>query len=503
MNGIRDRHPSRWVLGLRKYRFEIRHLAILFLVLIAFQVIVLFISQQSLQSLYDSSRDWYQQDAAERIANLTATSFELLLESTAGQVQSDAQRQQIIQDFNIIFSQQILDQNVESVSILILSGDQVVSIRDGRDLYDHFYGAGVTSDALETPQPAVTDLFREVQMTLRSTEQIQTIVEGTGVFHVFVPFVPRGEYAGAVYMRSTPNLSFLTDALSLSYDETVLAYAALIIIGLVAMFYISTRTLQERDEAQKALFEEQKEHLADQIHNQKELVFTKRIYHTHHKAEKVSGFVKEDLRKMTPDNMADLKARIDKYISFIGRVIYDMKWYDPPLQTIRGPMFRTDVNALIRFLVDNIFRRGTQSRTEVRIDLVLEEGLPRVQANEYVIWEVLEPLIQNALDHTTGSDIIITVRTSYDAAAGRGSIFIEDTGAGIERQLLERDASGIRRIFLEDVTHDKGGQGKGHSGYGCYISHEIATQRLGWSLDAGNRATGGAQFTITFPCTGG
>ncbi len=492
---------SLWIRGLRKYRFEIRHLAILLLVLIAFQIIVLSISQQSLQSLYDSSRDWYRQDAAERIANLTATSFELLLEATAGDVRSEAHRQQIIQDFNIIFSQQILDQNVESVSILIPKGAGMVSIRDGGDLYDHFYGGGIADDARDIPDVQVEELFHRVEHTLRTMEQIQTVVEGTGTFHVFVPFVPRGEYTGAVYMRSSPNLFFLTDVLTLSYDETVLAYAALIIIGLVAMFYISTRTLQERDDAQKALFEEQKQHLADQIHHQKELAFTKRIYHTHHKAEKVSGFIKEDLRMMTPETMPALKARIDKYISFIGRVIYDMKWYDPPLQTIRGPMFRTDVNALIRFLVDNIFRRGSYARRNVRIDLDLDPALPHVPANEYVIWEVLEPLIQNSLDHATGEEIMVRVSTRFDPDAKRGSVLIEDNGGGIVPELLEPNDRGTRQIFLEDVTHHPQSR-KGHSGYGCYISHEIATQRLGWTLDAGNRDEGGARFTITFPCAG-
>ena len=142
MSRIPSQPGPAWKAEISKYRFEFRHLAILLLTLTAFQIIVLVISQQSLQSMTEGSRDWYQQDAAERIANLTATSFELLLETTPGEVTSDFQRQQIIQDFNIIFSQQILDQNVESVSILIPIGDQVVAIQDGRDLFDHFWSVG-------------------------------------------------------------------------------------------------------------------------------------------------------------------------------------------------------------------------------------------------------------------------------------------------------------------------------------------------------------------------
>ena len=179
-----------------------------------------------------------------------------------------------------------------------------------------------------------------------------------------------------------------------------------------------------------------------------------------------------------------------------------MKWYDPPLQTIRGPMFKTDINALINFLVDNIFRRVTQSGANGRVVLDLDPDLPKVQVNEYVIWEVVEPLMQNSFDHASGPGLTVTVRTSYDAKAKRGSIVIEDTGAGFVPELLERNEEGIRRIFLEDVSHSVD-RGKGHSGYGCYISHEIATQRLGWTLDAENRPERGARFTLRFPCYGG
>ena len=35
-----------------------------------------------------------------------------------------------------------------------------------------------------------------------------------------------------------------------------------------------------------------------QIRLEKESLFTRRIYHTHHKAEKIMGFIKEDVRRM-------------------------------------------------------------------------------------------------------------------------------------------------------------------------------------------------------------
>ncbi len=483
---------------LRKYRLEIRHLTVLLLILIGFQVIVLFLNQRSLYGVVDSMQQWYKQDAAERIANLTATSFELLLESHPTRERiNDVRANQIIQEFNIIFSQQLLDKNVQSVCIVIPEGERVAILDDGKDLFDRFYGSGsVPSDEISGHSEALR-WYRELEPRLRGGEQTTTVVDELGAFHVFVPFVPQGEFAGAVYMKSAPDLTFLTSALSISNDEIALVYAALIIVGFLGMYYISTRSLRERNTAQHALFDEQKRHLADEIHHQQEMVFTKRIYHAHHKAEKIGGFIKEDLRAMTPANMEDVRLRIGKYASFVARVIYDMKWYAPPLQTVRGPMFRTDINDVLRFIVDHIFRRVADGRASFRFELDLDPHLPHVAVNEYVVWEIVEPILQNALDHAGVPGVVVQVRTMHDAGSRRSTIIIEDNGRGIRNELLQTVERGIQRLFLEHVSDATPGA-KEHSGYGCFIAHEIATQRLGWTLTAENVPGSGARFTFSF-----
>ncbi len=156
-------------------------------------------------------------------------------------------------------------------------------------------------------------------------------------------------------MKNTPDFSFITNQIISGYDETSVIYFSLILLGLLAMYFISSYTVKERDEAQKQLFEEHEINLKKQINYEKEMIFTKRIYHTHHKAEKVMGFIKEDLRQLAADNINEIKYRVNKYSNFISRVIYDMKWYDPPLQTIRNQMFRTDLNEVIKFIVTIYF----------------------------------------------------------------------------------------------------------------------------------------------------
>jgi anti-sigma regulatory factor (Ser/Thr protein kinase) len=481
--------------GYRKYQFEIRHFIVLAFVLIAFQFVVLYLNQNSLQQVFVQSQQWYQQDEAERSANLTATSLELLLASKSSKNKfTESEGRQIVQDYNIIFSQQLLNKNVKSICILIPQPNTIIAIDDGQQLFNYLFGGGAAQIASEDSHSEAIRLFTQLKDSLIKCEQTITVVEGQQTFHVFMPFVPRGEFIGVVYMKITPNLSFLTQEMSSNYNKTAFVCSGLIIIGLFAMFYISTRTLNERNEIQRLFFEEQKKYLTEQINHQNEMLFTKRIYHTHHKAEKIGGFISEDLRVLTPENIDQIKYRIDKYASFIARVIYDMKWYNPPIHTIRGPMFRTNVNDAIQFIVENIFKRV--SKEYATFELNLDPAMPDVAINEYVIWEVFEPIIQNALDHSGNDNTRVVITTKYKPTTRQSSISIEDNGNGVDPNLLELDASGVKKIFLDHVTSGEP-MGKQHSGYGCYIAYEIATQRFGWTIDVENKPTGGCQFTFT------
>jgi signal transduction histidine kinase len=495
--------PGKWKRireGYRRYRFELRHIAVLVLVLISFQFIALYINQQSLEKSLTRSQQWYQQDAAERIANLMSSSLEMLLESKASQrTFSEGERHQIIQDFNIIFSQQLLDRNVRNVCVLIPHHDKIVAINDGKQLFGFFFDDPVKVVDTANRNSEAVALYQRVRDTLSRIEQVYTIVEQKNVFHVFIPFVPRGEVVGVVYMKASPDLSSLTLEMSSNYSQTIIVYSSLIVIGLLAMFYISIRTVEERNEIQRLLFEEQKRRLTEEITHKKELLFTKRIYHTHHKAEKIGGFIKEDLRNLRIDNIESIRNRISKYASFIARVIYDMKWYEPPLHTIRGPMFKTDMNEVIRFMVENIFKRISDQREAVQFVLELDEHLPPVAINEYSIWEALEPIIQNSLDHSGVPQKEIAITTLYKEKEKVSIVTISDNGHGILPELLEHDSTGIKKIFQEHVTSGFMG-GKEHSGYGCFIAYELATQRFGWKLDAENRPEGGSRFTVTIQC---
>jgi signal transduction histidine kinase len=210
------------------------------------------------------------------------------------------------------------------------------------------------------------------------------------------------------------------------------------------------------------------------------------------------GFIKEDLRILSPGNIEDVKYRVTKYANYMSRVIYDMKWYEPPLHVTRNPMFQTNLNEVIRFMVENICLRVARKSGRYRFKLDLDEALPPVPVNEFVVWEIFEPLLQNSMDHSGDDEVTISVCSHYDHAMRRSSVTIADNGGGILPELLQPNEAGIKRIFLENVSTKSNGQ---NSGYGCYLAYEISRQRCGWDLDVENVAEGGCRFTLVIPNT--
>ncbi len=491
---VDDTRTTSLIKKINRYHFEWKHLLVLFIVLIFFQIIISFIHKISLNELQGETQDWYKRDSAERIASLTTTSLELLLEtSNIIESNSSEKKREMIQAFNIILSQQLLQENIIEILVLISEEGSIFAIRDGAAFYDFLFNEKRSQAETFNQNNAIT-LYQGIEQQVKQTEQIHTMEEGEHTYHVFVPLVPNGEFAGAVYLKISPDFSFINRQIGSSYDQTALIFSALILFGLLAMFYISSYTVKERDDTQKQLFEERETHLREQIDHQKESLFTKRIYHTHHKAEKVMGFIKEDLRSLNVENMTEIKNHVTKYANFISRVIYDMKWYDPPLQTIRNPFFHTDLNGVISFLIDNIFLRLSKDVQRIRFKLNLEEKLPDIHINEYVVWEILEPLIQNSIDHSGDKKVRIDISTLYKDHDKNIFIIICDNGKGVANELLAKNENGKKAIFEENITT----KNNSNSGYGCYLAYEVA-KRCGWDLDVKNNEQSGCSFILTVP----
>ena len=478
----------------KQFHFEFKHLTVLFFVLLVFQLIISAVNRSSIKSFLSDTTEWYQRDAAEKIANLTATSLELTIESFKSKRDiSDNDKARIIQSFNIIFSQQFLQHNIEELCILASKSDTLYSIYEGAELFA-FLNDERTQFSKNYVNNSVIHLYDNLREKLSSEEQIISISDSTNNFHVFVPFVIDGEQIGALYMKNETNFASLSDQLIARQDETTIIYISLILLGFISMYFISSYSVKERDEAQKRLLAEHEENLKKQFNYEKELVFTKRIYHTHHKAEKIMGFIKEDLKDLNIENIDIINYRVTKYSNFISRVIYDMKWFDPPVQTVRGLMYNTNLNEVLKFIVENIFLRVSRASDLIKFDFKLDNLLPEVHVNEFVIWELFEPLIQNAIEHGGSGSITISIQTFYNKDNNTSTIIISDDGKGIDKKLLEKNADGVENIFIENMSTKT--NALKDSGYGCFIAYQIA-KRCGWSLSVKNNLESGASFTIS------
>ncbi|MFZ1080494.1 MAG: ATP-binding protein [Candidatus Kryptoniota bacterium] len=480
---------------LKEYHFQAKHLTVIFVTLLAFQLIVSLVDKSSMRSVFGSTQEWYQKDSAEKTANLTTTSFELLFESVdrSYRLNSD-QATKLIKAFDILFTQQALQRNTEEMCILLKRDNRVYAVDDGKALFGLLFLDSVKVGGGNSRHSDAIKLFNQLSSELTLNQHIVSVVTNRRTFNTFVPVILRGEYIGAVYIKDTPDFSFMTTEIVSNYDQTSLIYLSLISLGLLSMYFISSYSMKERDEAQKLLFAEHENSIKEMVNHEKEMAFTKRIYHTHHKAEKIVGFIRGDLALLSPLNIDEVKYRVSKYANFISRIIYDMKWYDPPIQTIRSAIFCTDINEVIRFIVEQIFLRSSKKSGTFEIKFEEGKNVPPVSINEFVIWEIIEPLLQNSIDHGARSDLLVQISTLHDQASGISTILIRDNGKGIAPELLKVDETGVKKLFHEKVSTKE--TSLQNVGYGCYIAYEMA-KRCGWVIDATNLQGGGCVFTIT------
>lgn len=470
------------------------HILIIFLSLIIFQVFVSHLQQNTLRSLLSDTMDWYKQNSAEQIGNLTTTSLELIVESEPKNngMNDSGRERKLIHALNSVLKQPLMKRNVESMCVIMPYKNRYIAMDLGSSLYSFYFNGEVQQPEVNSAYTDAVARYAEIHDGMMKSEMTTSFQEEENVFYVYVPLVPYGEYRGAVYLKIHPDVSFISEQILSSFNKTVLIFSSLIIMGFLGMFYISTYTVIERDEAREELYQEHESHLQEQVEQRKENLFTKRIYHTHHKAEKIMGFINEDLDAVDESNIKEIKYRISKYANFISRVIYDMKWYDPPIQTIRGAIFRTDLNELLQFIIDNIFLRISLPVKTIDFKLNLDPDFPIVSVNEFVVWEIIEPLIQNCIDHCDKSIVEVIISTKHDKTTHSSVVLIEDNGGGIRADLLERSESGIKRIFLENITTK---EEENNCGYGCYLAYVIS-KRCGWEIDAGNIESGGARFEL-------
>ena len=128
--------------------------------------------------------------------------------------------------------------------------------------------------------------------------------------------------------------------------------------------------------------------------------------------------------------------------------------------------------------------RQTRFR-DIDVALALDDGLPRVRGDHERLRQLLLNLLFNAADALGGKG-----RIELRASDGGGMVqlTVEDDGPGIDPEIIDQ-------VFDPFVTTKAAGQG---TGLGLAVCYTIV-ERLGGSIEAGNRTEGGAAFQVRLP----
>jgi hypothetical protein len=478
-------------------KIDFRLVLLLLVIIIGAQLLLTFYSKNAFHSFLLNTQEWYQNFSVKRIASITSTSLELLVETQITQRQMDLeQKNRVIKSFDIILSQHIMEKNAEEICLFIYDKNKFIPVDDGQTLLSI-----ISDDNSVVPENKrfgdAQILFNSIKNKLIQSEKIQVIVKEEKVFYIFVPFSPNGEFIGALYMKVIPNFNPISREFINGYNDVALTYVLLISLGLVLIYIVFSYTLKGKEKAQMVAYQEHEKLIEEKVEREKENTFTRRIYHAYHKAEKVIGFINMDLAVLKSQNVDEIKERVGKYSNFIGRVIYDMKYYDPPIHSIINPIFRTNVNEVCKFIIDNLFLRIYKTSKMFSFNENYDFEIPIINVNEYILWEVVEPLLQNSINHNSDRRIIISVSTKYDRVNHKIYLFVSDDGVGVKPELLENNSDGVQKIFLENVSTKN--LIEGQFGFGCYIAHTLAVKYCGWSINVENLSPKGCMFTIVIP----
>lgn len=470
------------------YHFEVYHFIVLIIFVVFSQVMLSYLNMASTNDLLEKIMVFYKLETAERQTDFTTSSIELFLQKDIFYSVKKTDSTHIIEAIDYLIYQQLLQKNVEDFCMIFYQDSEIIILDDGLSIFNYVFTNNHSFKKDNTKRENVIKYFEESSNDIFNKENITSHVENGKTFHVFVPFSKKGEVIGAIYQRITPDVENLSSTIRSSFNYTGAWISAIILFGLLIVFILTNYVVNERDTAQKALFKQKEKQLTQLIEARKEASFARRIYHAHHKAEKIIGFIQNDLLKIKGNNFKEITQKIKKYTNFIGRVIYDMKTYNPPVNVIRNQQFNTNLNELIKFVVKDVIQRTYRDNESVKFQFNFSEKFPIIKINEYVVWEIIEPLIQNSIVHNKDAEINIVIST---ITGKTNKIEISDNGKGFDRFLLQPNKNNVKKIFQEKTSTKNESI---NTGYGCYIAYENC-KKCGWKIDAINLKTG-AKFII-------
>lgn len=203
------------------------------------------------------------------------------------------------------------------------------------------------------------------------------------------------------------------------------------------------------------------------------------------KIQTFSGYLAEDVEgKLSSDGAYALRVMSDA-ASRMRQLISDLLSYSHAAHA-ELVMEPTDLNLLVRSIVDDLAVRVEEAGAEVHV-----EALPKVQCDQVLMRQLFQNFLSNALKYRDkGRGCCIRVNAARDAGRNGWQVQIKDNGIGFEREFAER-------IFLPFQRLHGRSEFDG-SGFGLSICKRIA-ERHGWSIGADAVLGEGATFMLTIP----
>lgn len=190
----------------------------------------------------------------------------------------------------------------------------------------------------------------------------------------------------------------------------------------------------------------------------------------------VDAFEPELGEKGLDDFVAALREQVDR----LTQLMTDLLEYGKPPRFIFS---RGDLRNIVPQAIRSVSPQAAQK--QVRIDTAFGADVPEVMLDKGRILQVLENLLDNAINHTpAGGTIQVNVSAVRDNGTSAVTCSVRDSGSGF-------DPADIPRLFHPFFTKRRGG-----TGLGLAIAHKMI-EAHGGRLDAANGEGGGGIVTFS------
>jgi two-component system sensor histidine kinase MtrB len=182
-----------------------------------------------------------------------------------------------------------------------------------------------------------------------------------------------------------------------------------------------------------------------------------------------------------------LLGQLDRFESLLGDLL-EISRFDAGAANLEADPI--DLRDVVRRVVDGCEPLADRKGSRV---LVRGDDKPVVaEADGRRIERVLRNLVDNAIEHGEGHDVVVRLATGGGAVA----VAVRDYGVGLSNSEAERV---FNRFWRADPARART---TGGSGLGLSIALEDARLHGGW-LQVWGEPGGGSQFRLTLPCTAG